>query len=137
MKDNHMDDKYFYEVLVETGPLASHATTSKVEFILYGDDDVTDVRCFSDTDRELFKSGANDAFLMATDGPLGELQYMRIWQDSTGLGEMGSWYLLSITINDIQTGQSTRFIADEWLALDRGTYEVLIMYCVHFLERLH
>ena len=44
MADNHPDDKYFYEVVVETGPMASHATTSNINFILSGEDEETDVR---------------------------------------------------------------------------------------------
>ena len=51
MKDNHPEDTYMYEILIETGPLASHSTTSKVEFILSGEDDDTDVRCFNDEER--------------------------------------------------------------------------------------
>ena len=47
-----------------------------------------------------------------------------MWTDSTGLGEMGAWYLLSMTVNDVQTGESFRFIADQWLAVDRGNYDV-------------
>lgn len=60
---------------------------------------------------------------MSTPRPLGELEYLRVWTDSTGLGEMGAWYLLSVTITDVQTGQTFRFIADQWLAVDRGSYE--------------
>ena len=44
MADNHPDDKYFYEVVVETGPMATHATSSKINFILSGEDEETDVR---------------------------------------------------------------------------------------------
>ena len=44
MADNHPDDKYFYEIVVETGPMASHATTSQINFILSGEDEETDVR---------------------------------------------------------------------------------------------
>ena len=36
---------------------------------------------------------------------------------------MSAWYLLSILVHDIQTGEITRFVADQWLALDRGTFE--------------
>lgn len=48
---------------------------------------------------------------------------MRVWTDSSGLGDKGAWYLLSISIKDVQTGERTRFIADQWLAVDRGTFE--------------
>ena len=44
LSDNHPDDKYLYEIVVETGPMAAHATTSKVNFILTGDEEQTDVR---------------------------------------------------------------------------------------------
>ena len=44
MADNHPDDKYLYEIVVETGPKDSHATTAKIHFILAGNDEETDVR---------------------------------------------------------------------------------------------
>lgn len=48
---------------------------------------------------------------------------MRIWIDNSGLGENGSWYLLSVTVMDVQTGHTNRFIADRWLAVDRGDFQ--------------
>ena len=32
-------------------------------------------------------------------------------------------YLLSILVHDVQTGVVNRFVANQWLAIDRGTYE--------------
>ena len=93
MKDNNPDDKYFYEIVVETGPLGNHSTTSNIYFIMAGDDDETGARCFTDPDRHIFQSGGLDPFLLATEKPLGELQYIRIWNDSSGLGELGSWWV--------------------------------------------
>ena len=127
MVDNRPQDTYFYEIIVETGPLNSHATTSKVEFILSGEDDETEIRCLNDESRSLFRAGAQDPFLMSVPYPLGDLRYLRVWQDSTGLGDMGAWYLLSFTVLDLQTGVSTKFIADRWLAIDRGDFEVLMI----------
>ncbi len=124
MRDNNPLDTYMYEVMVQTGPLSSHATTSTVEFILTGDLCETDVRCFSDPDRKLFRKGAVDPFLMTTSQPLGDLKYLRIWQDNCGHGEDGSWYLLSVSVYDVQTGINTNFVADRWLAIDRGDYQV-------------
>ena len=37
MADNNPKNKYMYEILIETGPMASHATTSKIQFILTGE----------------------------------------------------------------------------------------------------
>ena len=123
MADNHPDDKYFYEITVETGPWASHATTSKISFILYGMEEESNVRQFNDPTRKIFKSGGVDSFLMSVPRPLGDLQFLRIWTDSSGLGEMSAWYLLGITIHDVQTGIITRFLPNQWLAIDRGTFE--------------
>ena len=75
MKDNNPADKYMYEILVETGPLSSHSTSSRVEFILTGEDKESTIRCFNDPERDLFKKGATDAFLMTTPQPLGDLKY--------------------------------------------------------------
>ena len=42
--DNDPADRYFYELLVETGPLGSHSTTSNIGFLLAGEDDDTGAR---------------------------------------------------------------------------------------------
>ena len=39
------------------------------------------------------------------------------------LGEMSSWYLMNVQIKDVQTGENTIFIADQWIAIDKGTFE--------------
>ncbi len=44
MVDNYPEDKYLYEIIVETGPKDSHATTAKIYFILAGNDEETDTR---------------------------------------------------------------------------------------------
>ena len=49
MRDNYPDDKYLYEIIVETGPNDNHATTSTINFILSGNECDTEVRfvCFN------------------------------------------------------------------------------------------
>ena len=44
-------------------------------------------RCFNDDERQLFKKGSRDGFLMSVAHPLGSLDYLRIWTDSSGLGD--------------------------------------------------
>merc|ERR1719188_2403319 len=41
LRDNHPEDMYMYEMIVETGPLAQHATTSQIYFVLTGEDEDT------------------------------------------------------------------------------------------------
>ena len=67
LRDNHPEDMYMYEMIVETGPSAAHATTSQIYFVLTGEDEDTGVRCFTDPNRKLFKAGGIDSFLLTTE----------------------------------------------------------------------
>ena len=55
MVDNHPEDKYFYEIIVETGPKDAHATTAKISFILSGSEEETDVRSVCVSDKPVFQ----------------------------------------------------------------------------------
>ena len=119
MSDNLAEDHYFYEVIVQTGPMLSHGTESKVQFILTGEENETSIRTLSEPSMNFFKKGAEDTFLMSVDRPLGPLMYLRIWHDNSGLREMQPWHLSYVIIHDLQTGEKSRFFADKWLAIDR------------------
>ena len=54
-------------------------------------------RLFNDPERKIFRKGSIDSFLMSTPRPLGELQYLRVWTDSSGLGDMSAWYVATYT----------------------------------------
>jgi len=124
MKDNAEEDHYFYEVVVQTGPMMSHGTHSKVQMVLTGEDNATQIRTLSDPEHpEFFKKGCMDTFVMSVDKPLGHLQYLKIWHDNSGIREMQPWYLSYMIIQDIQTGEKFRFLADRWLAIDRDEFE--------------
>lgn len=123
LRDNHAEDMYMYEVIVETGPLAQHATTSQIYFVLTGEEEDTGVRCFTDPSRKLFTTGGIDSFLLTTQVPLGELKMLRLWNDNSGLRDMGAWYVLGATVKDVQTGVMDKFIFDEWVACDRDNYQ--------------
>ena len=59
--------------------MLSHGTESKVQMILTGEENATQVRTLSDPKRPgLFKKGCLDAFLMSVDKPLGHLQYLQV-----------------------------------------------------------
>ncbi|CAG0918125.1 unnamed protein product [Notodromas monacha] len=123
LPDNKPEDKYLYEILVMTGQGAECATHSQVSFILSGEYDETDVRTFGDQTylkRQVFQSGQFDNFVMATGRPMGPLNYLRIWHDNTGKGQLASWYLNFIVIRDLQTGEKYQFIANEWFAVEKG-----------------
>ena len=123
MKDNLPEDHYFYEIIVQTGPMLSHGTKSKVQMILTGEDNWTQTRTLSDPEHpHFFNKGGVDCFLMSVDKPLGALQYLRIWHDNSGIREMQPWHLSYIIVHDLQTGERCRFFADKWLAIDRDEF---------------
>ncbi|XP_040583519.2 location of vulva defective 1 [Lepeophtheirus salmonis] len=123
MADNHQNDTYMYEIVVETGPFLSSQVKCNIQFILFGENDITEIRKLNDETRDLFRSGSFDSFLLSTNRPLGPLLRLLIWTDSMGFGDAGSWYLMSLTVLDIQNGVKTKFIGNTWLALDRGDFE--------------
>ncbi|CAG0912636.1 unnamed protein product [Notodromas monacha] len=119
LSDNKPGQKYFYEMLVVTGDQNSAATNSSVSFIISGDGDETDIRTFGRPDkgpRKFFRRGATDAFVLAVDRPLGDLQFIRIWHDCSGIGTFCSWFCNSISIRDVQTGKRFDFIVNNWLS---------------------
>lgn len=93
----------------------------KVKIMLNGDSDET-------IDRELtgnhkypvFKRGGVDSFLMTVSSPLGKLNYLRVWHDNSGEGNMASWYLKLIIVHDLQTREKFHFPCYQWLAVERG-----------------
>ncbi|XP_064093787.1 uncharacterized protein LOC135206294 [Macrobrachium nipponense] len=119
LPDNHVQDKYLYEILVFTGNRKGAQTDSTVQFILTGDRGETDVRTFGDSKRQILRKAGVDVFVMAVPRPLGQLEFLRIWHDNSGKGPNASWYLNYIVFRDVQTGLKYEFIANQWFALEK------------------
>ncbi|KAK8392418.1 hypothetical protein O3P69_014648 [Scylla paramamosain] len=124
LPDNKVEDKYLYEMLVITGNLKGAQTDSKVQFILSGDRDETDIRTLADNQRKILQKDSVDVFVMAVPRPLGDLQFLRVWHDNSGLGPDASWYLSFIVLRDVQTGKKYEFIANDWLAVEYGDGQI-------------
>ncbi|KAF8772030.1 Polycystic kidney disease protein 1-like 2 [Argiope bruennichi] len=120
LPDNDIQDKYFYEILVQTGYQFNAGTKSKICFIISGEDDETDVRVFADDQRPIFQRGAINCFIMSVPRCLGQLNYLRIWHDNSGEGKNASWYLKHVVVKDIITGYKYEFIAERWFAVEEG-----------------
>ena len=50
---------------------------------------------------------------------MGDLCYVRIWHDNSGKGNMASWYLKLIIIQDLQTDEKFYFLCEQWLAIEK------------------
>lgn len=67
-----------------------------------------------------FRRGGVDSFLMATSSPLGRLNYLKVWHDNSGAGNMASWYLKHVIVHDLQTREKFYFPCYNWLAVERS-----------------
>lgn len=50
----------------------------------------------------------------------GQLNYLRVWHDNSGKGNMSSWYLKYIVVHDLQTREKFHFPCYNWLAVERS-----------------
>ncbi|UJR27333.1 hypothetical protein I4U23_008626 [Adineta vaga] len=128
LPDNILNDKYYYQIIVFTGLRKDSGTSSKVHFIVSGDDEETGVRTFDDPERKILQRGGIDSFIMAVPKSLGRLNYMRVWHDNSGSGNKASWFLKYIIVRNLQTMEKNHFICQQWLAVekDEGVIDRLI-----------
>ena len=78
-------DRQFYEITVNTGFGSGAATTANVYIRLAGDEGQTKARRLRDDNRKLFQKRGEDVFLASYPDFIGDLQYVRIWHDNTGM----------------------------------------------------
>ena len=64
--------------------------------------------------------------MMNNSRSLGQLSYLRIWHDNTGVGDYASWFLGVVIVKDLQTREKFQFINDQWLAVEKGDGQVII-----------
>lgn len=57
---------------------------------------------------------------MSVESQLGPLLYLRVWHDNSGYKSKASWYLNMINVMDLQTGEKSYFLCDNWLAVEKG-----------------
>ena len=82
-----------------------------------GDKGWTNFLNLKDEKRKLFQNGSIDSFIFNTNGPLGNLDWIRVRHDCSGLGDKSSWYLKFIIIHDLQSRDKSYFICNKWLSL--------------------
>ena len=50
-----------------------------------------------------FSTGSIRHLILATEQPLGDLVFLRIWHDNSGKGDDASWFLDKVVVEDLQT----------------------------------
>ncbi|XP_078659501.1 uncharacterized protein LOC144904454 [Branchiostoma floridae x Branchiostoma belcheri] len=118
LPDNRSTDRYYYKMTVYTSHARGSGTKSNVGFSLLGDKGSTGVRVFKQGP-ETFQAGGVDIFLLAVPESLGDLLRLQIWHDNQG-GNDRAWKLNKVIVRDLQSGEATSFLCDQWLSLDHG-----------------
>ena len=95
-------------------------TKKKVSLKINGDTDSTNIRTLNENNKSVFKQSAVDSFIMAVKRPLGKLNYLKIWHDNSGKGDLASWFLKHIIVHDLQTREKFYFICQNWLAVEKS-----------------
>ena len=67
-----------------TGSRAEAGTKSKVRIILTGEQGESDIRLLNGDLPYAFRRGNVDSFVLSTNKPLGQLNYVRVWHDNSG-----------------------------------------------------
>ncbi|XP_077977617.1 polycystin-1-like protein 2 [Glandiceps talaboti] len=118
--DNNPEDNYHYEMIVNTGMRSGASTRSNISFKLTGEHSDTGTRVLKDNYGKKFAAGSVNRYLLSVSRSLGAPTHLRIWHDSSGIGDYASWYLQHVTIRDLQTGKRYYFICENWLSLTEG-----------------
>lgn len=124
LPDNNPMDKYLYELTFCTGPNNEASTDSNINIILSGDYSETEVRYLPPANHTLYRRFGVNSFVMATRGPLGPINFLRVFHDNSGEPPLDSWQLQMVVVRDLQLSEKYIFDTNCWLSLDRDDGKV-------------
>lgn len=124
LSDNDHSTGCVYKLHVQSGMWKNQGTTAHVGITLYGEDACSGPISLSDSSsrRILFARGSVNSFTLSLPYSLGRLFKIRIWHDNSG--ESPAWFLQQVQIEDCSTGDIGHFIANRWLALEKGSGKI-------------
>lgn len=136
LSDNYRDDNFYYLLIVYTGLKVSAGTQSNICFLLSGEHATSGVRSLSDETHKGFKSGSVRKFLMTTPSNLGDLIFLKIWTDGSGIGEESSWFLDRFEVMEVSTEKKFIFRCNAWLTTDESGRTLYIIPCNRFQDEM-
>ncbi|XP_053126330.1 polycystic kidney disease protein 1-like 3 isoform X3 [Hemicordylus capensis] len=117
LADNDARACYPYLVQVFTGFRPRASTSAKVTLTLYGAEGRSEAHLLQHPPSgPCLERGGMDAFLLATQKPLGDLHAIRLWHDNSGPSP--SWFVHQVTVSALPARQKWHFLCDSWLAAD-------------------
>lgn len=115
---------HHYHISVATGMWMGCGTTANVGLIIYGEDYSSRRIILNDSagKKTFFARASVNTFTVSLPRNLGPLYKIRMWHDNTG--QSPGWFLLDVVITELESQQKWYFIANRWLAVEKGNGEV-------------
>ncbi|XP_057193053.1 polycystic kidney disease protein 1-like 2 isoform X3 [Triplophysa rosa] len=116
LEDNDPFAEYRYLLKISTGHRIGASPSSRVVVTIQGTEGECEPHHLTDPEKPVFERGAVDLFLLTTPYSLGELQSISLWHDNSG--DHPAWYVNSVMVQDMETGEKRHFLCSAWLAAD-------------------
>lgn len=116
--------QYTYSISIQTGAWRNCGTTANVGLVLYGEESVSNPIIFAHEylKRIFFARGSVNTFTLSLEKSLGSLYKVHVWHDNSG--DNPSWFLLEIVVEELRTKEKWHFVANRWLAVEKGLGEI-------------
>ncbi|XP_019633210.1 PREDICTED: polycystic kidney disease protein 1-like 2 [Branchiostoma belcheri] len=111
-----------YVITVYTGFRGNAGTTAEVTIVLNGLQKESVPFRLRDPRRVLFEKGSVDSFLVSTEEPLGELTHVLVWHSNQGYSP--GWFLSQIVVTNRAGNNSTYFLCNRWLSVEKDDGKV-------------
>lgn len=101
-------------------------TTANVGIIIYGEDSYSDMIVLNDSacQKMFFSRGSVNTFNVSFPRRLGQLYKIKVWHDNSG--ESPGWFLRDFFITELESQEKWYFLANRWLAVEKGKGDVEI-----------
>ncbi|XP_048586750.1 uncharacterized protein LOC5520842 isoform X2 [Nematostella vectensis] len=120
----NIENGFVYQISVQTGMWRGYGTTANVGLSIFGEEGKTGDILLTDPELEkvFFARGSINNFTLVVPEDLGELTKIKIWHDNSG--KSPAWFFHQVMIVDMQTEKQYYFLANRWLAVEKGDGQI-------------
>ncbi|EDO48488.1 predicted protein, partial [Nematostella vectensis] len=120
----NIENGFVYQISVQTGMWRGYGTTANVGLSIFGEEGKTGDILLTDPELEkvFFARGSINNFTLVVPEDLGELTKIKIWHDNSGRSP--AWFFHQVMIVDMQTEKQYYFLANRWLAVEKGDGQI-------------
>ena len=109
---------YRYDIQLSTGIWYDSGTTANVFLIINGEAGSSRPFQLKGGTAIPFARGSITSFTISLNNYIGPIKGVRVWHDNSGSSP--SWYLNTVKVLDVSSGELRTFICYTWLAVEKG-----------------